>query len=77
MRVLLFQLHGPMMSFGITGGDKDRPTRVRPTRSAVLGLVMGSMGIERSDEASQQNVSKALSVSALTYSEGRMETDFH
>lgn len=77
MQTLVFQLHGPLMSFGITGGDKKRPTRVRPTRSAVLGLLMGAMGIDRSDVESQQRVSEGLKMSALTYSEGRIEDDFH
>lgn len=77
MRTLYFQLHGPLMSFGARGADRNRPTRRIPTRSGVIGLVMGAMGVERDETKRQEKISGSLSLSTLTKTPNRVEEDFH
>lgn len=46
---LLFQLHGPLASWGtIAVGDR-RPSFERPSRSAMLGLIAAALGYKRPD----------------------------
>lgn len=48
---LVFQLHGPMASWGVDAPGEVRHTQEWPTRSALLGLLAAALGIRRDDEA--------------------------
>lgn len=50
MRYLLFRLYGPMSSWGNIAVGETRPSFTYPTKSAVLGLLAGSLGIRRDQE---------------------------
>lgn len=57
---LVFRLAGPLAAWGdITVGEK-RTTWSRPSRSAVLGLVAGALGIDRNDDAAHTALDSGL-----------------
>lgn len=47
---LVFQLHGPMASWGENAPGEVRHTSPLPSRSALLGLVAAALGIRRDDK---------------------------
>ena len=47
---LLFQLYGPMQSYGGVCPGEIRDSGDHPAKSAVLGLIAGALGIERDQE---------------------------
>lgn len=52
MPTLLMRLEAPMQSYGVFGKFGERDTGKEPSKSAVIGLVCASLGIERSDDIS-------------------------
>ena len=46
---LIFQLHGPMASWGVDAPGDVRHTHELPSRSALLGLLAAGVGIRRDD----------------------------
>jgi CRISPR system Cascade subunit CasD len=48
---LVFQLHGPMASWGVDAPGEVRHSHELPSRSALLGLLAAAMGIRRDEEA--------------------------
>lgn len=44
---LLFQLYGPLASWGDIAVGEYRPSYERPSKSAVLGLLAGALGVKR------------------------------
>ena len=77
MQFLLFTLYAPMGSFGEIAVGERRMGWARPARSAVLGLVAGSLGIERADENAQRDLQAALFYAVRTDAVGRPFTDYH
>jgi CRISPR system Cascade subunit CasD len=51
LRGVALRLHGPLQAWGGPVVGDDRPTLTFPTRSGVLGLVAGCLGILRSENA--------------------------
>ena len=49
---LIFQLYGPLASWGDIAVGETRPSALTPTRSAVLGLTAAALGIQRPDTVS-------------------------
>ncbi|HEM8795113.1 type I-E CRISPR-associated protein Cas5/CasD [Klebsiella michiganensis] len=47
---LVFQLHGPMASWGVDAPGEVRHTHELPSRSALLGLLAAALGIRRDEE---------------------------
>ncbi|PAP57596.1 type I-E CRISPR-associated protein Cas5/CasD, partial [Salmonella enterica subsp. enterica serovar Braenderup] len=48
---LVFQLHGPMASWGVDAPGEVRHSQAQPSRSALLGLLAAALGIRRDEEA--------------------------
>ncbi len=48
---LVFRLYGPLASWGLPAVGGDRQTGIAPSRSAILGLLSASLGINRKDES--------------------------
>ena len=46
---LIFQLHGPMASWGVDAPGEVRHTHELPSRSALLGLLAAGVGIRRGE----------------------------
>ncbi|MBD1581974.1 type I-E CRISPR-associated protein Cas5/CasD [Pseudoalteromonas sp. S16_S37] len=74
---LVFRLYGPLASWGDAAVGGDRPTHVRPTRGALLGLVAAALGIKREDKAELTALNEALSCHVKQYNVGSLLRDFH
>lgn len=60
---LLFQLYGPLASWGDIAVGEYRPSYERPSKSAVLGLLAGARGVKRPntiDEASERQQAEEI-----------------
>jgi CRISPR system Cascade subunit CasD len=77
MRHLLFQLHGPLASWGEPAVGETRHSATHPGRSALLGLVCAALGVRREETERLGEVAGALRFASLTLRPGRPLTDFH
>lgn len=77
MDLLLFQLHGPMASWGDIAVGDYRGTNVAPGESAVLGLVAAALGIDRADDDSHARLREGFSVIVATVKSGALLRDYH
>ena len=76
MRFLVFQLYGPMVSWGGPAAEY-RPTDRYPTRSAVIGLIAGALGIRRQDSDKLHELDVAVNIAVEVWSEGTLLRDYH
>jgi CRISPR system Cascade subunit CasD len=74
---LIFTLAAPIASFGAVAVGERRPTWDRPSKSQVLGLVAGALGIERGEEARHLDLAQTLSLAVRIDSAGTIQTDYH
>lgn len=51
---LVFQLYGPLLSWGDIAVGETRPSALTPSKSAVLGLVAAALGIKRPDTVADE-----------------------
>jgi CRISPR system Cascade subunit CasD len=77
MDYLVFQLYGPLASWGAPAVGEARPTSDHPGRSALIGLVAAALGIRRDDAATQQSLSDALQFGVKQMTPGTLVRDFH
>lgn len=59
---LIFQLYGPLASWGDIAVGETRPSAFVPTKSAILGLIAAAFGIKRPDTVSTDEERRALEV---------------
>lgn len=76
-RYLIFQLYGPLVAWGGTAVGEVRPTLLKPTRSAILGLLAAGIGLQREDEPSHERLGEEILVGIKVLSTGLPLTDFH
>lgn len=74
---LLFQLHGPLASWGEIAVGELRGSADHPTRSALLGLVAAALGISRSEEAQQLRLQRSYGVGVRVDRAGTLLIDYH
>lgn len=55
-KCLLFHIYGPMESWGGVAVGTFRPTERHPTKSAIVGILAASLGIERFDSERQSHL---------------------
>lgn len=77
MAILIFQLYGPLASWGTPAVGESRPSSDHPGRSALLGLLAAALGIQRDDSAGQQALAGSVQFAVKQLSPGRMIRDFH
>lgn len=77
METLIFQLQGPLSSWGETAVGEYRPTAGYPSQSAVLGLLGAALGVEREDEAGLAALSVSVRLAIGVLDEGRLLRDYH
>lgn len=77
MHFLLLTLYAPTGSFGEIAVGERRMGWARPGRSAVLGLVAASLGIERGNEAAHCDLEAGLHYAVRTDAPGRPFVDYH
>lgn len=76
-RFLVFRLYGAMASWGEAAPGDVRPTELRPTRSALLGLLAAAVGLDRRDEEAHRALASELTFGLLVESAGVPIVDFH
>ncbi|MEQ1613703.1 MAG: type I-E CRISPR-associated protein Cas5/CasD [Hyphomicrobiaceae bacterium] len=74
---LLFTLGAPIASFGTVAVGERRPTWDRPSKSQVIGLVAGCLGIERRESERQQALVASLGFAVRIDDAGTLATDYH
>jgi CRISPR system Cascade subunit CasD len=74
---LVFQLYGPMASWGDIAVGESRVTSTLPSRSALLGLLAAALGLKRTDESNLGNLSTSVRFGVLTLSSGDFLRDYH
>lgn len=77
MDYLLLRLYGPMASWGEIAVGESRHTAVKPTKSALLGLLGAALGINRADSASQQALTEGYQFAIQVVSIGQLLRDYH
>jgi CRISPR system Cascade subunit CasD len=77
MEYLLFRLYGPMSSWGDIAVGETRPSFTYPTKSAVLGLVAGALGIRRDEEAKHVLLAESMGFAVQVECMGQILTDYH
>jgi CRISPR system Cascade subunit CasD len=74
---LLFQLYGPLASFGEAAVGEARHSATHPSRSALLGLVAAAAGVRRDDAEGQRRLAESLRFGVKTLSLGSVLKDYH
>jgi CRISPR system Cascade subunit CasD len=76
-RYLLFTLAAPMASFGAVAVGERRPTWDRPSKSQILGLVAGALGIERAEAERHKALASSLRFAVRVDLPGALASDYH
>ena len=74
---LIFTLYGAMASWGDIAVGGHRPTRNRPSKSSILGLIAASLGINREQESEHKQLVESLGFSVCVRAPGEYLTDYH
>lgn len=74
---LLFQLYGPMASWGDVAMGEMRPTFDHPSKSAVLGMVGAALGIRRSEEEKHRALARSYRFAVRLDVPGHLLRDYH
>ena len=74
---LVFQLYGPMASWGQPAVGGDRATHMSPTRSAILGLLGAALGIKREEEDRLQALHQSVQVATKQLTPTSLLRDYH
>lgn len=74
---LVFRLYGPLVSWGDIAVGGTRPSSDHPTRSAVVGLVAGALGLRRDQEDEHAKLDAALAMAVYAWSTGQLLRDYH
>lgn len=74
---LVFQLYGPMSSWGVPATGEIRRTATHPGRSALLGLLSAALGIPRSDDHTLAALGATLNFGIKQVSPGTLLQDYH
>jgi CRISPR system Cascade subunit CasD len=77
MEALIFQLYGPLASWGAPAVGETRPSSDHPGRGALLGLLAAALGIRRDDGPGQQALASSVRFAVKQHSAGRLMRDYH
>src|SRR5690606_7912509 len=67
----------PIASFGAVAVGERRPTWDRPSKSQILGLVAGALGIERGEAERHRALAAALGFAVRVDNPGMLAADYH
>ena len=76
-RYLVFQLHGPMASWGLEAPGEVRHTSDIPTKSALLGLCAAALGIRREDAKGLKELEQNFQFIVCGSIRGKWARDYH
>ena len=74
---LVFQLHGPMASWGVDAPGEVRHSHELPSRSALLGLLAAALGIRRDEDERLNAFNQHYSFLLCASQEPRWARDYH
>lgn len=74
---LVFQLHGPMASWGVDAPGEVRHTHELPSRSALLGLLAAALGIRRDEKARLDAFNQHYQFVICASAQPRWARDYH
>ena len=74
---VVFTLYGPLAAWGDIAVGEQRPVTTHPSRSAVLGLVAGALGIRRDETEALRGLDRGYRFGVRMESEGTPLRDFH
>jgi len=74
---LIFQLHGPMASWGVDAPGEVRHSHELPSRSALLGLLAAALGIRRDEEERLNDFNRHYSFLLCASQNPRWARDYH
>lgn len=77
MEALIFQIYGPLASWGAPAVGETRPSSDHPGRAALLGLLAAALGIRRDDGPNQQALASSVRFAVKQHSAGRLMRDYH
>lgn len=77
MEYLLFRLYGPMASWGEIAVGEMRHSEIKPSKSAVIGLLAAALGITREQEGPQQSLANDYRLGVKMLSVGQVMRDYH
>ena len=75
-RALVLRLEGPMQAWGGPVAGDDRPTLDAPTKSGVIGLVAGALGIDRAEVGRIRALHDGLGLVVRVDRQGAAGVDF-
>lgn len=74
---LIFQLHGPMASWGVDAPGEVRHSHELPSRSALLGLLAAAVGIHRDEEDRLNDFNRHYDFVLCASQNPRWARDYH
>lgn len=74
---LIFRLYAPMVSWGDIAVGGTRPSADHPSRSTILGLVAGALGLRRDNADAHHDLDNALELAVYAWSTGQLLRDYH
>lgn len=77
MKYLVFQLYGPMASWGDIAVGESRHSHQSPTKTAIMGLIAAALGIKRDEESLHQRLNTQYSMAVSVISRGNLLRDYH
>ena len=73
---LVFQLYGPLVSWGGVAVGQIRHTETQPTKSAIIGLISAALGVRRDEEQRLRELAEGYGLGVRTELSGVLERDF-
>ena len=77
MKHLIFQLYGPMASWGEIAVGEHRRSDVKPSKSSIVGLLGAALGIRREEDGKHRQLSDAYGVAIRIDARGELLRDYH
>lgn len=77
MQYLLFQLYGPMASWGLPATGEARRSAGHPGRAALIGLLAAALGIRRDDTDKLNALGNSVQCAVKQIASGMMINDYH
>jgi len=74
---LLFQLYGPLVSWGDIAVGEYRPSYAHPSKSAIIGLLAAALGIRRAEEERQNALAASCAFAVRVDAMGVLLRDYH
>jgi CRISPR system Cascade subunit CasD len=74
---LVFQMYGPMSSWGDMAVGETRRSTHHPSKSAALGMMAAAHGIDREDESTLSAMAAAYGFAVKVLSPGSLMVDYH